>query len=439
MLASPWEYRPARDLGISPSATVQTGPFGAQLHARDYIDGGIPFILIKNIGDGVVDPNGMPSISDDDAARLAAYRLEPGDIVFSRVGRVGSCFLVEEKHRGWVISGQLLRLRPAAGTVDGRFLLHWLLSPFVQHFVFRASVGTTRQSINTQILGSIPIPKIPLHEQRRIGAILDTIDDAIRCSEQLVAKLERIEQGLVDDLLTRGIEENGALRDPKRHPGTFRGSALGPIPANWRIVTLAQVMQPGRKVTYGIVQPGAFTVGGVPLIRGQDYINGWQPLPTFFRVARPLHEQYTRSTTTVDDVLLTIVGATTGATAIVPAWLPEANITQTTARLAFDKQIVLPQFGRAFLDSDLGQRQVRRYTKGSAQPGLNLADVEVFRISVPPLAEQQTVMAIASSMAARIQREMRQLRKLRLVKRGLVKDLMTGGNRFTRLMANGAS
>jgi type I restriction enzyme S subunit len=198
-------------------------------------------------------------------------------------------------------------------------------------------------------------------------------------------------------------------------------------------------MQPGRKVTYGIVQPGAFTVGGVPLIRGQDYINGWQPLPTFFRVARPLHEQYTRSTTTVDDVLLTIVGATTGATAIVPAWLPEANITQTTARLAFDKQIVLPQFGRAFLDSDLGQQQVRRYTKGSAQPGLNLADVEVFRISVPPLSEQQTVMAIASSMAARIQREMRQLRKLRLVKRGLVKDLMTGGNRFTRLMSNGAS
>src|SRR5260370_37813774 len=121
-----------------------------------------------------------------------------------------------------------------------------------------------------------------------------------------------------------------------------------------------------------------------------------------------------------DDVLLTIVGGTTGATEIVPSWIEEANITQTTARLSFDKRLLLPEFGRAVLDSQLGQRQVRRYVKGSAQPGLNLGDVETFLVPVPAPDEQMAVTAILSSASAQIEGEIHQLEKLRLVRLGLM-------------------
>jgi type I restriction enzyme S subunit len=78
----------------------------------------------------------------------------------------------------------------------------------------------------------------PLPEQRRIAAILDTLDTAIRTTERLIAKLELVKQGLLHDLLTRGIDANGELRDPERHPDQFKDSALGPISEEWEVATL---------------------------------------------------------------------------------------------------------------------------------------------------------------------------------------------------------
>ena len=79
-------------MGNHDKNTVQTGPFGAQLHAEDYVDEGIPLILIKNIKETGLDVTGIPKITTEDADRLSRYKLIEGDIVFSRVGRVGSCF-----------------------------------------------------------------------------------------------------------------------------------------------------------------------------------------------------------------------------------------------------------------------------------------------------------------------------------------------------------
>lgn len=325
-------------------------------------------------------------------------------------------------------------VRPKRG-IDPRWL-YWVLGGrSARREMLRHSGGTTISNLSSTFFRSFVVPYVPgLEEQVGISAVLDTVEEAILKTEQLVAKLEQEKQGLLHDLLTRGIDDNGELRDPEQNPEQFDSSPLGRLPKEWKVLRIAELMQPGRSVTYGIVQPGAFTTGGILLIRGQDYINGWQPLGTFFRVALPLHRQYARSTTVPDDVLLTIVGATTGATAIVPGWVEEANITQTTARLAFDRRFMLPRFGRAVLDSELGQGQVRRYVKGSAQPGLNLGDVDVFLVPVPPLSEQQTITAVLLSASEQIEAEMRQLEKLRLLKQGLSEDLLTGRVRVTKLL-----
>jgi len=113
---------------------------------------------------------------------------------------------------------------------------------------------------------------------------------------------------------------------------------LGTLPKEWGCVRIHDVVQETRRVTYGIVQPGDYTPLGVLLIRGQDYIKGWAEPDEFFRVARPLHELYKRSTTIGGDVLMCIGGATTGAVNVVPDWITEAKITQTTARIACDQR-----------------------------------------------------------------------------------------------------
>ncbi len=106
-----WGVVTVLELGNGHKDTVQTGPFGAQLHSKDYVEEGIPLVLIKNIKEDGLDDTDIPKITEKDANRLSRYRLKEGDIVFSRVGRVGSCFLCSKNEEGWVFSGQTLRIR----------------------------------------------------------------------------------------------------------------------------------------------------------------------------------------------------------------------------------------------------------------------------------------------------------------------------------------
>ena len=165
-------------------------------------------------------------------------------------------------------------------------------------------------------------------------------------------------------------------------------------PQSFPSVALAKLVQKGRKITYGIVQPGEFVADGVILVRGRDYSAGWRDIDGFMRVTPEIDAPYKRSKLKPGDLVLTIVGANTGTVAVVPAWLDGANITQTTARIAVDSTKAIPGYVEQVLRSAIGQEAVYRFQKGGAQPGLNLADVEKFEIPLPPLPEQRKIAEI---------------------------------------------
>ena len=77
-------------------------------------------------------------------------------------------------------------------------------------------------------------------EQQRIAEILDTVDEAIRSTERLIAKLEQTKLGLLHDLLTRGIDEL-SLRDPSRDSAQFHVTVLGILPSAWEVTTLKEI------------------------------------------------------------------------------------------------------------------------------------------------------------------------------------------------------
>jgi type I restriction enzyme S subunit len=194
-----WTRARIEDLGISGDV-VQTGPFGAQLHAEDYVKEGVPLILIRNIKESGLDETGMPRIREEDALRLSKYSLMPGDIVFSRVGRVGSCFLAKQEHKGWIISGQTLRTRTDPHKIYPAFLFYALQQDSVKEYISGASVGTTRTSINTTILENIEIPIPPLPEQKKIAEILSGIDKMINGISEAIEKSETKLTGIFADL-----------------------------------------------------------------------------------------------------------------------------------------------------------------------------------------------------------------------------------------------
>jgi type I restriction enzyme S subunit len=163
--------------------------------------------------------------------------------------------------------------------------------------------------------------------------------------------------------------------------------------SNWQTKALGDLVT--DPITYGIVQPGGFTKNGILLIRGKDYMQGWAGEGEFFRVSPELHDQYKRSKVTKGDLLLSIAGYV-GEVAIVPNWIGEANITQTTARIRCNEEILSSRYLLYFLQSDNGREISKKFSKGSAQSGLNLADIAKFEIPLPPLPEQKKIAEILS-------------------------------------------
>ena len=227
-----WRWCTIGELGHGSVDVVQTGPFGAQLHSNDYVPEGIPFVLIKNMTDAGIDATGMPRISLNDARRLARYSLRPGDVVFSRVGRVGSCFLATIDHEGWIISGQLLRIRLPSTAIYPPFLVCALRGDSAQDFINGSAVGSTRKSINTRILSSLRVPVPPLPEQRKIAAIVSSVDDTIEKTQAVIDQMQVVKRGLMQELLTQGL--------PGQHT-RFKQTELGEIPEDWSLATLSQV------------------------------------------------------------------------------------------------------------------------------------------------------------------------------------------------------
>ena len=65
--------------------------------------------------------------------------------------------------------------------------------------------------------------------------MLDIVDKAIAKTEAVIVKLRQVRTGLLHDLLTRGLDANGQLRNPVTRPEQFQDSPLGRIPREWDV------------------------------------------------------------------------------------------------------------------------------------------------------------------------------------------------------------
>ncbi|MBD2329273.1 restriction endonuclease subunit S [Alkalinema sp. FACHB-956] len=431
---SHWEKKTIFELGHQSKLTVQTGPFGSQLHSDDYLEEGIPFLLIRNIGPNGLLTNDLPRISEQDAQRLARYSLQVGDIVFSRVGRVGSCFLVTDEQAGWIISGQTLRIRVPYDNLEPRYFLYALLDQKSQEFISGASVGTTRTSINTSILESLPIQLPPLLEQRKIANILTTIDNLIEKTEALIAKYQTIKQGMMHDLFTRGVDAAGKLRPTfEDAPELYKESAIGWIPKEWEESVVANQLvcieqgkspecdsEPAAPGEWGILKTTAVVWDGYNSLENKRLPSKLKP-----------NFQYEVK---VGDVFITRGGPNSrvGVVAYVYSTQEKLMMSDKLYRLV-PKSSIDAEFLSLALSSESTQTYLSTLKTGLAESQTNISQTIVRKliIPVPEKLEQRKIIDRVASVRGLIDKEKNNLRKLRSQKSGLMQDLLTGKVRVT--------
>lgn len=171
-------------------ADIQTGPFGSQLHKEDYVEVGTPIVTVEHLGNRVFTEQNLPMVSDEDKERLNKYVLKKGDIVFSRVGSVDRCSYVDAAHDGWMFSGRCLRVRPNK-KLDDLFLYYYFCLEETKQYVRNIAVGATMPSINTKLLGEIPITYPDIDTQRKIAQVLAAIDDRIENNSKINDNLQQ--------------------------------------------------------------------------------------------------------------------------------------------------------------------------------------------------------------------------------------------------------
>lgn len=415
VLPKEWKNLTILDLGLSHKDCVQTGPFGAQLHAEDYVDDGVPLILIRNIKDYGLDIKGIPKITEEDANRLSRYRLKVGDIVFSRVGRVGSCFLTTLNEDGWVISGQTLRMRTSNNLIYPEYLLYALRTEKVQQDIIGESVGSTRTSINTTILENLEVNVPPLPEQKKIAAILTSVDEVIEKTQEQINKLKDLKTGMMQELLTRGVGVDG-----KPHT-EFKDSPVGRIPKGWEVEALKEFTS---FLSYGFTNPMPEAENGPYMITAKDINN----LKIQYSAARKTSQEAyddlltRKSRPEMNDILLTKDGSL-GRVALVT----ESNccINQSVAVITPNSRVI-PKFLLYLLASPAYQQEMLDKAGGSTIKHIYITVVDKMLVAVPSLEEQEKLVAIFDSVFCKLELAEKKFNKLKNTKKALMQDLLTG-------------
>jgi type I restriction enzyme S subunit len=344
-------------------------------------------------------------------------------VVLSAIGaRCGRCFLATG---AWTTLANVQAIIPG-DALDAKYLFYyvnrdgyWERSGSAQPFIKPSSIKSS---------WVVFPPSKP--EQTKIAEILSTVDRAIEQTEALIAKQQRLKTGLMQDLLTRGIDEHGNLRSEQTHP--FKDSSLGRIPVEWECLRLEQMTRVDSPITYGVVQPGKEDENGVRFLRGGDVYGGEIHQEKLRTISRTVSSSYKRTVLEGGELVMSLVGYP-GEVAVIPPNLAGSNLARQVAliRLAveYDANYVM-----YYLMSVPGKRQVFGSTLGSAQQVVNLKDLRNVLIPLPKPKEQAMIRQKIDGSFLEFKAQTRSLAKLRSLKTALMQDLLTGRKRVKALL-----
>ncbi len=224
-------------------ADIITGPFGSQLHASDYVEQGIPSIMPQDIGDRIVIHDRIAHITEQDAERLKKYRVEIGDIVYSRRGNIERCALISENDAGALCGTGCLRIRPDKMLVNAVFLSFYLSTPHIRKWIVDNATGATMLNLNSAILKKLPVELPDLKEQYRIANELQAIDDKIKNNSKLITTLESMAKTLYDYWFVQFDFPDANGRPYKTSGGKmeWNENLSREIPAGWKVDNLFRI------------------------------------------------------------------------------------------------------------------------------------------------------------------------------------------------------
>jgi type I restriction enzyme S subunit len=377
-----WTITTLGQLCDAGGGDIQTGPFGSQLHASDYVEVGIPSIMPTNFTAGGIRSTGIARIAAEDARRLQKYRVATGDIVYSRRGDVEKCALVTSVEDGWLCGTGCLRVRLGNGPVTPKFLQAYLSSPPVRSWVVRHAVGATMPNLNTSILRNVPVV-VPSHdEMAAIGEITAVLREKMTSISSENELLESMTQTIfrswfidfdptrakAEGLVPSGIDTATAALFPDEFE---ERDSIG-IPRGWILSSVGDLCSRVSMGPFGSdIKTDNFLEEGVPVIRGKNLGNGFID-GDFVYLSEQKADQLKTANAFGGDIVITHRG-TLGQVGLIPleSRFPRYVVSQSQMVLSVLPNKATPAFLYCYLISSEGQHRLLANTSQTGVPAIS--------------------------------------------------------------------
>ncbi|MEQ1566831.1 MAG: restriction endonuclease subunit S [Myxococcota bacterium] len=339
---------------------------------------------------------------------------EPTDVLLSVRAPVGELNITLER---CVIGRGLAAIR--GRSADPRFMYYLLHER--RHLLDSLGQGSTFEAINGTDLRGLPVVTPPLPEQKKIAAILSSVDEAIQATQAVIDQTRRVKEGLLQDLLTRGLP--GHTR--------FKQTEIGEIPESWEVGALGSVCEmvtsgPRGWATY-------YAEAGDVFLRSQNIRNGFLDWSDKAYVDPPTGAETERARLAPGDILITITGNSVGNVSLFPGVAGSQAYASQHVGVVRLQDKGMATFFAAYLSPDgPGQKQLMKAFYGQSKPGLSLVQLRDLRVPTVPPEERRRIEGVLDSMARAATQQAEKLTTLLRLKAGLLQDLLTGKVRVTQ-------
>lgn len=403
-----------REVGLFEVTDVASG----QVDPREKPYREWPLVAPNHIEEGTGRLLPAPSAAEQRAIS-GKYVFRPGDVLYSKI-RPYLRKVALPRFSG-LCSADMYPLR-SKGDIEPGYLLAVLLSKDFTDFATSVSMRTGIPKINREELGKYQCWLPPLAEQKKIAAILSSVDDAIEATQAVIDQLAIVKKAMMAELLTRGL--------PGRHK-KFKMTEIGEVPESWEVVSVADIGPADRSTAqtgpFGAqLRPEDFADSGVPVLKIGNVRWGHLQLDDLDYVRPEKAIELERFRVEPGDLLFARQGATTGRNALADdrcaGWLINYHII----RVSTDHERCIPHHLMTCFNSDLVQKQVGREKGRGNRDGINTTNILNFLLPLPSLGEQKLMTRALRDIDEVLEANVAQLEQLRSIKSALMSVLLTG-------------
>jgi type I restriction enzyme, S subunit len=399
-----WQIKKLADIGSTYGGLINKSK-------EDFTEGNSKFITYKNIYNNTfINTDELESVRIDEDENQ--NKVKYGDVFFTGSSEtpdeVGiSSVLLEEVNDVYLNSFCFgFRFNDLKKTIP-EFYGYYFRGSVFRSEVYPLAQGSTRFNLSRSEMVKLKVPIPPVKEQRKIAAILSSVDEAIEKTEAIIEQTEKVKKGLMQQLLTKGIGHT-----------KFKKTEIGEIPEEWEVVEIGRLGEIVTGNTPKTSEPenyGNEFLWASPIDLGDEkYIN---------QTTKMLSAKGFQKTRKVpkDSVLVTCIGSTIGKIGIASR---EMSTNQQINAVICNENIANYEY--VYYAIDFNFQRYKAFISNQAVPIINKSLFSSFTLALPSLEEQFKIADILSTVDEKIAKEKTKYKQLTFIKKGLMQVLLTG-------------